>query len=153
MGTLHWSRTCSRVRTFDFVRSAASETALRRILFPPKMVNCLEGLKLRSRGAAAKASGTRSSANTNKVRKRQVVTRTSCPLTVVTFRQDLGSCAAPIALPMRACGSPPFQIVLRWVRDTTPVVYPLVRAITSTLKSISENYGKIEGFLSDSRLI
>jgi len=40
------------VSTFDFVRSAASETALRKILFPPKMMNCLEGLTLRSGGAA-----------------------------------------------------------------------------------------------------
>ena len=54
MGTLQRSRACSKVSTFDFVRSAASETALRKILFPPKMMNCLEGLTLRSGGAANK---------------------------------------------------------------------------------------------------
>src|SRR4029077_12937975 len=40
---------------FDFTRSAASETALRRILLPPKMMNCREGLTLRSSGAAGRA--------------------------------------------------------------------------------------------------
>ena len=52
----------------------------------------------------------------------------------------------------RARGSLPFQIVLRWALGTIKVVYPLALVITSTRKSISENYGKIERFLSDNRL-
>src|SRR5207237_6902821 len=53
--TYHWSRDCRSASNFDFTRSAASETALRRILLPPKMMNCREGLMLRSSGAAGRA--------------------------------------------------------------------------------------------------
>ena len=70
MGTLHWSRTCSKVSTFDFVRSAASETALRRTLFPPKMMNCLEGLTLCSSGAARRVLEEQSRPKLNKLTTR-----------------------------------------------------------------------------------
>src|SRR5207245_10932222 len=55
IGTDHRSRDCRSASNSDLTRSAASETALRRILLPPKMMNCREGLTLRSSGAAGRA--------------------------------------------------------------------------------------------------
>src|SRR6476619_2683897 len=55
IGTDHSLRDCRSASNFDFTRSAASETALRRILLPPKMMNCREGLMLRWSGAAGRA--------------------------------------------------------------------------------------------------
>jgi hypothetical protein len=61
------------VSTFDFVRSAASETALRRILFPPKMMNCLDGLTLRSSGAARRVLEEQSRPKLNSRTKRMAI--------------------------------------------------------------------------------
>jgi hypothetical protein len=151
------------VSTFDFVRSAASETALRKILFPPKMMNCLEGLTLRSRGAAERTPGKRSRPHISK-RKRQLEVvvlasnasparalwgqRASCPLIAAGYQAGEMSLSPTGKMPvLPGSQSSPLHVRGNAVIIKKPVYLP-TDPITSTLKGISENYGKIERFLS-----